>query len=68
MEIWQKICDKKIPYLMVFAVWVFPILTSLPKTFEEGVTFERAQEAERARKSSQAVKLENVKQQNERYK
>ena len=39
MAIWQKICDKKISYLLIFAAWFIPILSSLPKSFQEGITY-----------------------------
>ena len=39
-EIWKSICDNRLTYLIVVAVWICPILLSLPKSYEKGVTFE----------------------------
>ena len=38
-NIWNKICDLKLVYLVIFTTWIFPILINLHKQFEPGIEF-----------------------------
>ena len=38
-NIWNKFCDRKLVYLILFATWILPILTNLHKHFEPGIVF-----------------------------
>ena len=37
--LWEKMCYHNVPYLMIVATWVLPILISLPESFESDVEF-----------------------------
>ena len=37
--LWEKICDRRLAYVMICAIWVLPVLISLPKSFESDVEF-----------------------------
>ena len=36
---WNKICDHKYVYLIIFLAWIVPILINLPERFESGITY-----------------------------
>lgn len=36
---WQKMCENKLVYWVIIAVWIIPILISLPKKFEADVEY-----------------------------
>ena len=38
--IWEKLCEKKLVYLLIVATWLLPTMINLPKSFEQGVDFQ----------------------------
>ena len=38
--IWEKLCEKKLVYLLIVATWLLPTIINLPKSFEQGVDFQ----------------------------